>query len=73
MRGQSRRASLDHLVGAQQECLCDRQAKYLCGLEIDGQVDFGRLRDGDVGWLGALKNLVDVISSQPELVDFVGS
>jgi hypothetical protein len=51
---------LDHLVGAHQHRLRDRQAERPGGLEVDHQIELRRLLDGQVGGLGALKDLVDV-------------
>jgi hypothetical protein len=38
--------SFDHLIGAQQERVWDRQPNRLGGCQIDDQIEFGRLLDG---------------------------
>jgi hypothetical protein len=49
---------LDHVVCPQQEWLGDRESEGLGGLEIDHQIEPGRLLDGQVGGLCALDDLV---------------
>ena len=39
----------------------DGQPERLCGLQIDDQLKFGRLLDWQVGRVGALQDLIDVI------------
>ena len=36
--------------------LADREAKHLRGLEVDHELELGRLHDRQVGWLLALEN-----------------
>src|SRR5215510_8363527 len=50
--------SLDHLVGAGEERLWDRQSDRRRGPEIDDQFEVGGLVDGDVGGLLAFENPV---------------
>src|SRR5438552_8086414 len=45
---------LDHLVGPPQDRLRDREPNRLGGLEVDHQLEFGGLLDGQIAWLGAL-------------------
>src|SRR5438105_8121649 len=52
-------SSFDHLVGAGEECRWHNDAKRLCGLQIDHQLELGRLFDRQVGRLRTLENLVD--------------
>src|SRR5271165_247956 len=49
--------SFDDLVGAGEERLWHGQAERRGGLEIDDQLERGRLLDRQIGRLGALKNL----------------
>jgi hypothetical protein len=51
-------ALLDHLVRPQQQGLRDRQAQRLGGLEVNDQLELGRLLDGEVGGLGTLEDSV---------------
>jgi hypothetical protein len=46
----------DHLVGAQLEFAADGEAERLRGLEIDGELELGRLLDGKIARLRALAN-----------------
>jgi hypothetical protein len=43
----------DHLVGTHQQCLWNRNAHRICGLEVDHQLELGWLLDRDVGDLDA--------------------
>src|SRR5437667_1696388 len=49
--------SFDDLVGAGEDRWWDRQAERRGGLEIDDQLEFRRLLDRQIGWLGALEDL----------------
>src|SRR5262249_56309443 len=48
--------SLDHLVGAADKRQRNREAERLRGPEIDDHLDFRRLLDRHVSWLGAPEN-----------------
>ena len=63
---QQKTSLFDHLVGERQERLGDRQAERLGGLEVDDQVELGRLLDRDVVRLSPAKNLIDHLSGAPE-------
>src|SRR5258706_1082270 len=56
VRKPMRPGSFDDLVGAGEDRWWDRQAERLRGLEIDDQLEPGRLLDRKVGWLGALED-----------------
>jgi hypothetical protein len=43
----------DHLVGEGEQGR-HGQAKRHCGLEIDGELNLGRLPRGKLGWIGAM-------------------
>src|SRR5713101_4806126 len=60
--------SLYNLVRPQQQRLRDRQAEYLCCLQIDDQLVPGRVLDGQVGGLGALEDLVQPIGNIKRLL-----
>jgi hypothetical protein len=49
---------LEYLVRQHEKARGDREPKGLSGFEINGQMVFCRLLDGDVGGLGASQNLV---------------
>jgi hypothetical protein len=44
----------------------DSQAERLGGLEVDDELEFGRVLDGQLGRLGAFQDLVDVGGGSPE-------
>jgi hypothetical protein len=56
----SARASLDHLVGTSEEGRRHFQAKRLGGLQIDDEIELGRLLDREVSGLCSAHNLVDI-------------
>jgi hypothetical protein len=59
------RTLFDDLIRPRQHRCRDRQTQGLGGLEVDNQVELGRLFDGEVGWLGALQNPIDVDGGPP--------
>src|SRR5215472_5951875 len=61
-------ASFDHLVGAGDERGWYGEAKHLGGSEVDYHFELGRLLNWKIGRLGALENLVDIVSSTPRQV-----
>src|SRR4029077_3841163 len=56
---------LDDLVGAGEDRLGDRQAERLGGLQVDDQLECGRLLDRQIGWLGPLQDLFDIAGGLP--------
>ena len=51
---------MDHLVRPRQHRRRDRQPEGLGGLEVDDQLELGRLLDGQIPGLRTLENLVHV-------------
>src|SRR5262245_2594541 len=62
----------DHLVGAQLEFADDGEAERLRCLEIDGELELGRLLDGKIARLRALENFVHVACGATKQVRQVG-
>src|SRR6476646_3786773 len=60
--------SFDHLVGAQEERIGDRQAKSLGGRKIDDKFESGRLLDRNIAGLRTAQNLVNQLGRAPELM-----
>jgi len=52
--------SLNHLVGAEQQPLRDRDAERLRGFHVDRQLELCRPLDGKVRGLGTLENPIHV-------------
>ena len=53
-------ALFDHLVGAREDRLRHGEAERLRGLEVDDQLEFGRLLDWQVGRVGTFEDVPDV-------------
>src|SRR5262249_50521808 len=64
---------LDHLVGGAEQCGRNGEAERVCGLEIDDKLEFGRLLDGQIAGIGALKNSVDVACGAAKHITVVRS
>src|SRR5215218_8023433 len=64
-------ASFDDLVGARENRWRDRQPERLRGLQVDHQLESGRLLHRQVGGLGAFQDLVNKCRSAPEKHDKV--
>src|SRR5215813_7560449 len=55
--------SLNHLVRPREEGCRNRQPKRLGRLEVNDQLELGRLLDWEVGGLGSLENAIDIRGS----------
>jgi hypothetical protein len=51
---------LDHLVGARKYQRRDGDAERLCSLEVDDQLVFCWLLDGEIGGLGTSENFIHI-------------
>jgi hypothetical protein len=56
----------DYLIGACQHGLWYGEAECLRGLEVDVQLELGRLLDGDIARLCAVQNPVDEVGGPPK-------
>src|SRR5882672_9328415 len=56
--------SFDDLVGAGEDRWRDGEAERLGGIEIDNQLECGRMLNGQIGGLSAFEDLSDVIAAQ---------
>src|SRR5262249_3910303 len=65
-RGQGERRSLDQLVGADKHGAGNDEAEGFRGLEVDDEVELGRLLHGQVGGLGPLEDLLHVAGGAAE-------
>jgi hypothetical protein len=63
----------DHLVGAGKQRRGDIKAERLGGLDIDGQLELGRLLDRKVRRRGPLEDAINIRSRTANNVDRIGS
>src|SRR5260370_1592584 len=65
--------SLDHLVGGRQQGRRHRDAERLGGLEAYHEFKFGWLFDGKIARLGAVQNLVNIVTRAAKHLSVIGS
>jgi hypothetical protein len=63
------RRFINHLVGERKQLIRHIQAERFGSLEVDDHFKFDWCLDGEVGWLLAFENPIDVGSAAPEQVD----
>src|SRR5262249_55169212 len=56
---------LDHLIGAQEERLGDRDSDRLGGNQVYDKAESSWLFDRDIGWLRSAQNFVDELGGAP--------
>jgi hypothetical protein len=64
--------SLDYPVCAVQHRLRNRHADFRCGFKIDYKLKFRWLLDREIGGLGALQDLVDMVEGLLQVFDLAG-
>jgi hypothetical protein len=64
-QSQQRQRLFDHLVGAGEQRVRHGEAERFGGLEIDHQLELGRLLNGEVRWPLALEYPVNISCSAP--------
>ena len=64
--GGGRGPLFDDIVGERDELIRNGEAKHLGSLEVDDQIEFGRLLERYVSRLRSAQNLVDQFNSSPE-------
>src|SRR5712671_4775867 len=65
--------SFDQFSCLYEELVRYRDAKGFCGLEIDHQIELGRLLDRQIGRLGAFENFIDVVACTAEQIGYIGA
>jgi hypothetical protein len=65
----SHSALFDHLVGADKQRGRHSEAKRFGSLQVDHQIEFGRLLYRQIGGLGAFENPVNVVARAMEQID----
>jgi hypothetical protein len=63
----------DHLVGDREYVLRNGKTERFGGREIDDEIEFRRLLNRKVGWLGPTQNLIDEIASSSKQVRKIGT
>ena len=63
--------SFDDLIGSEQECGRNREAKGGGGLSVDDEFDRRRLLDGEIRRLCALENPIGIVGGAPRDVGHV--
>jgi len=63
--------SFDQFSCLYEELVRYRDAKGFCGLEIDHQIELGRLLDRQIGRLGAFENFIDVVACTAEQIGYI--
>ena len=60
--------SFEHIIGASEHRGRNGQPQLFCGLQVDGQIEFGRLFDWKVAWFCAAQDFIDIIGSTAEKI-----
>jgi hypothetical protein len=64
---------IDDLVGAGEKRRWEGESERFCGLEVDRQLELGRLQEWQIGWLRALKNTTDIGARLVVLIGYTGA
>jgi hypothetical protein len=67
----SRAILLDHLVGGRKQSRRNLNAKFLRALEVDEQVEFGRLLEREFGGVSAVENFLQKARDAPERLSWI--